>query len=159
MRVLRGRSTSYSLLPLRVLAPAHWARLPGSASGTRFAGSSSLWPDSFPPSPPPPLLWLCSKTSQVPTSLSDFPCSFIIGFVLRLPDTARLSRANMGSPGSQRDVSIRAQGLRPRGSPSHLATTMRRILPSALAPRRRRPGGGTFSRLIAWPILPLSTLR
>src|SRR5205807_7994400 len=70
-------------------APARCARLPGSVSGTRFAGPGSLWPGPFPPSPPPPSVWLCSVTSPVLWSCPTSRVRSSSASVLRLPDTAR----------------------------------------------------------------------
>src|SRR4029077_5944966 len=115
-------------------APAHSARRSGSVSGTRFAVAGSLLPDRFPPSPPPPVARLCSKTSQVlqvcPTSQvrSSSAC------VLRLPDASQgnccLGRT-WDLPVPARGASVRARGLRPRGTPVHLAISVHQMGPSA----------------------------
>ena len=39
---------THSMLPY-VSVPAHFADMPGTVSGTWFAGSDSPWSDSFPP--------------------------------------------------------------------------------------------------------------
>src|SRR4029077_13786816 len=107
-------ATSYPFLLLDVPAPAHWARLSGSESGTRFAVAGSLWPDRFPLSPPPPVAQLCSGTSQV---LPVCPTSHVrssSAYVLRLPDASQdnysLGRA-WDLPVPARGVSVRARGL------------------------------------------------
>src|SRR5205807_5716 len=75
-------------------APAHWARLAGAESGTRFAGADSLWPVPFPPPPPPPVARLCSETSLVlrgrPTSCARSSSAYVLG----LPDASRDSVAS-----------------------------------------------------------------
>src|SRR5947207_14913113 len=51
------------------------------------------------------------------------------------------------------DVSILAQGLRPRGSPSHLALTMLRMLPSAWHHDVGVPESRMFRGSMPWPVL------
>src|SRR6267142_5262064 len=105
---------------------------PGSVSGTRFAGAGSLWPDPFPPSPPPPSIGLCSETSPVLWVCPTSRVRSSSAFVLRLPDTARF----LLLLGRTRDLpvpvpSVSLRGLRPRGIPERLALAASRMLPSA----------------------------
>src|SRR5207244_7631571 len=102
------------LLLLDVPAPAHWARRTGSVSGTRFARAGSLWPDTFPPSPPPPVAWRCSETSQVLRVCPTSPVRSSSACVLRLPDASRsLLRSGWTGdlPVPVRGASVRARGL------------------------------------------------
>src|SRR5260370_35572586 len=93
--------------------------------------------------------------------LSDFPCSFIIGFCpwtsRYVPSSLLLGRTR-DLPVPVRDVSLRAQGLRPRGTPLHLALTMRRMLPSAWHHGVGVPESRMFRGSMPWPAFPLSTL-
>src|SRR6266704_3081703 len=94
--------------------------------------------------------------------LSDFPGWFIIG--LR-PETSRHvpSRALLGPtwdlPVPIRSASVRAQGLRPRGTPLHLALAMHRMLPSASRQGVGIPELGCFAAQYPGPYFPLSTLQ
>src|SRR5262249_9461497 len=70
--------------------------------GTRFAAAGSLWPDPFPPSPPPPVAQRCSATSQVVPGGPTSRVRSSSAYVLRLPDASRNCwlRVDTGSPGS-----------------------------------------------------------
>jgi hypothetical protein len=118
---------------LDVPARVQMTRFPGAVSGMRCSRTSSPWPALFPPPSPPPLARLCSWASQV---LQGRPTSRIRSS----PDyVLRLSGAACGSsrwrtrdlPVPVRGACVRARGLRPRGVPSSLAITARRVLPSA----------------------------
>src|SRR5260370_33773531 len=89
-RVITPRRRKTFLLP-DVPAPAHWAHLLGTVSEARFAGSGSLWPVPFPPSPPPPVARPCSETSAVlwdcPTSSARSSSAYVLG----LPDPSHRS--------------------------------------------------------------------
>jgi len=149
-------------LLLDVPAPTHWTRLPGSVSGTRFAGAGSLWPDLFPPSPPPPMAWHCSETSQV---LQVCPTSQVrssSAYVLRLPDA---SQGNF-SLGRTWDLPVsRARCFRTcTGSlTARDSSTPRDIGAPDGAFRfllqRRRPGVIDLRGSMPGPHIPLSTLR
>ena len=79
------------------LTPTRFASVPGLESGGCFAETSSLWPEGFPPSPPPPLAGRpCSETSRVlpfrPTSLARSSSAY----AFRLPDTAPFAQDRQG---------------------------------------------------------------
>src|SRR5262249_26037962 len=99
---------------LCVPVPAHWARRPDSVFGARLAGSGSLWPGPFPPSPPQPLLRPCSATSSVLRACPTAPGRSSSACVLGLPDAARRSIAD-GRPEAlpvlARGVFAHARGL------------------------------------------------
>src|SRR5260370_33631731 len=88
--------------------------------------------------------------------LSAFPCSFIIGFCAwtsrYVPSSLLLGRTR-DLPVPVRDVSLRAQGLRPRGTPLHLALTMRRMLPSAWHHGVGVPESRMFRGSMPWPAI------
>ncbi len=142
-----------------VPARAHCARCPGSGSGARFARAGCLWPGPFPPSPPPPVARPCSATSQV---LRTCPTSLVrtsSAYVDRLPDTARCSRRNKGSPGSRAGCLRTCAGsLTARGrSTSRDIDALRVAFRFSL--QRRHPRGRFFRGSIPGPHVPLSTLQ
>ena len=109
---------------------------PGSVSGTCFADTICPWPDPFPlPAPQTAthrdpcsrassVLWAC-PTSHVRASP---PCSLGIHGA----DLAAILRGQTWDlPVPVRRVSVHAWGLRPRGVRTHLAITMRQVVPSA----------------------------
>src|SRR5216684_5547609 len=108
--------------------------LPALSPGARFAGAGSPWPVPFPPPPPPPVARPCSETSLV---LWDCPTSWVrssSAYVLGLPDASRRSIGGgraQDLPVPVRGVSVRARGLRPRGTRTHLAISMRPVVPCA----------------------------
>src|SRR5713226_6596174 len=63
------------------------------------------------------------------------------------------SRANTGSPGSRARCVLTCQGLRPRRTPSHLAWTMRRMLPSAWHHGVGVPESRMFRGSMPWPAI------
>ena len=125
-------------------------------SGTRFAGAGSLWPDPFPPSPPPPSIGLCSETSPVlwvcPTSRVRSSSAFVLG----LPDAARF----LLLLGQTRDLPVPVPSVSLRARVCDLAGFLN-------ASRWRRPGcclphtarasasrSNYFRGSIARPVLP-----
>ena len=64
------------------------------------------------------------------------------------------SRANAGPPGFRARCVPACQGLRPRGSPSHLAWAMLRMLPSAWHHGVGVPESRMFRGSMPWPALP-----
>ncbi len=70
----------------------------------RNTAADSLWPDPFPPSPPPPVARPCSGTSPVLRACPTSHVRFIIGVC---PQTSRCGpqrpslRTDMGPPGSR----------------------------------------------------------
>jgi len=91
-------------LPSVVPAPACLARLPGSESGSRLLAQVPL-ARPFPPSPPPPILWLCSElpgTMVCPTSRVRSSSDSVLG----LPDTSQAHWLLLGKPGSLTSVQI-----------------------------------------------------
>ena len=145
-----------------VLAPAHCAHLAGTESAVRFAGAGSLWPDPFPPSPPPPVARRCSGTSQAvlvgPTSRARSSSAY----VLRLPDASRHcigGGRTQDLPVLVRSVSVRARGLRPRGTRAHLAISMRPVVPSDYPYSVGVPNQASFAAQYPARTYPCLTLR
>ncbi len=136
----------------------------GTVPRTCFVETDSPRPDPFPPPSPPagippafvrPFLryiWVC-PTSHVRSSLS---CSLGIysadRSAIRYDQTQDL-------PVPVREASVRAQGLRPRGAETHLAISMRSVLPSEQVDAVGTPEQTLFRGSIPGPHFPLSTLR
>ncbi len=145
-----------------VPAPAHCACRPGPAPGARFAGSGSLWPGPFPPSPPRPIGRRCSETSPVLRACPTAPARSSSACVRRLPDAARCtirSGQTRALPVLARGVSVHARGLRPRGTSQHLAVATLEMWPSASDHGVGVPEFGPFRGSIPDLHVPLSTLR
>jgi hypothetical protein len=149
-------------VPLLVPAQAHCSRLPGPASGARFAQAGSPWPTPFPPSPPPPMLQPCSGTSQViwscPTSHDRPPSDCALG----LPDAASVLSSPRGDHGISRfprRVFPYVLGVSDRAGPERISRYRSASFRLPLVAQRRRPGLWGFHGSIPRPHVPLSTLR
>ena len=118
-------------------------RIRSSALGTSFRPcvrdvfccADSLWPGPFPPSPPPPAVsGLVRRLLRYygPVRLPAFVHHRLVSldFPTR-PEALFASEATRDLPVPAQGVSVRARGLRPRGTPSRLAISVPRMLPSA----------------------------
>src|SRR6516162_7727462 len=89
---------------LAVCVPAPVTRLPGSASGTCFAGPHSPWPPPFAPPTPRRIAPLCSPASQLlwrgPTSRVRASSAT----APRLPDADHRTRHQLDADGQTRDL-------------------------------------------------------
>ena len=84
-----------------------WHALPGSVSGTCFAGPCSPWPGPFPPPPPQPVGPALFGGFAGTMGLSDFPWSFISGV---RPRPSRAARPVITPDGRARDLPVLAHG-------------------------------------------------
>ena len=158
----RCELASYPSLLLDVPARAHCARCSGSASGAWCAPAGSPWPAPFPPSPPTAtspgivrellqVLWGC------PTSLVRSSSATSLDFPMR-PRAPSPTGQTRDLPVPAQGVSVRAQGLGPRGAQVALANARPPCcLPLPTTPSAPRSDG--FRGSIPGPHVPLSTLR
>jgi hypothetical protein len=123
-------------LPPTVCVPAHVAGVPGSVSGSWFAGAHSPWPAPFPPLPPQAAAHHCpcSEASQVLWGCQTSHIRSLLSYSLRIHSTDRGTIAlgqTWDLPAPAQGAYVRAWGLRPRRVQTHLAIPIRLISPSA----------------------------
>ena len=147
-----------------IRASLHSHSSPGAESRSCFVGTNSPWSGPFPPQSPPAgippafvrllprYVWAC-PTSYVRSSLS---CSLGIHSADR---SAIRHDQTQDLPVPVRKASVRAQGLRPRGTVTSLAITLCYVLPSEHFDAVGTPELTCFRGSIPGPHIPLPTLR